>query len=130
MDRVHSGPAVARTRARWRLFGVQRAGARGRQCSPAVAEEDEKGEAEPVSGSLEHDRWWRGGTTKAESGGGSSSAREWRRVRENSGVRGEGAGFSRGSDHPFIGAEGRRGGGNDKSNGFNAIDGRGGVKRA
>jgi hypothetical protein len=41
---------------------------------------------------------------EAESGGGSSSARGWRSARENSRMRGKGAGCSRGGAHYFVGA--------------------------
>jgi hypothetical protein len=80
--------------ARHRLAGARHAGARGHRCSPAVVVEDEEDKAEPARGSLEHEWWQRCGTMEAESGGGSSSLREWRRVRENSGVRGKGVGCS------------------------------------
>jgi hypothetical protein len=48
----------------------QRAGTRGRRCSPVVAGEDE---VEPVRGSPEHERWRRGDMMAAEDSVDSSS---------------------------------------------------------
>jgi hypothetical protein len=72
---------------------------------------EETDEVEPVRGSLEHERRWGHDATEVESCGGLSSVQEQRTPRENSGVRGKGAGCSTGGAHPFIGAGGGRGGG-------------------
>jgi hypothetical protein len=72
---------------------------------------EEEDEVEPVRGSLEHERRWGRDATEVESYGGLSSVQERRRLRENSRVRGKGAGCSMGGARPFIGAGGGRGGG-------------------
>jgi hypothetical protein len=80
--------------ARWSLADTWRAGAWGRWCSPAVAGEDERDEAELVRDSPKHERRLGRGTMETESGEGLSSVREWRRARENSGMRDKGVGCS------------------------------------
>jgi hypothetical protein len=65
----------------------------------------------PEGCSLEHKERRRGGVTVVKGGNGSSSAREWRKARESSVVRGDGVGAP---------------GGNNQSNGLNVIDGRDG----
>jgi hypothetical protein len=78
----------------WRLVDAWRTGSRGCQCSLAVVGEDEEDEVEPMRGSLEHMRRRGGAAIEAESDSTSSSVQEWRRLRENSGVRGKGTGCS------------------------------------
>jgi hypothetical protein len=94
-----------RQEVRRRLAGARHVGAWGHRCSPTVAREDEEDEAKPVRDSPKHERWRGGGATEAKSNGGLGSVREWRKTRENSGVRGKGAGCSRGGGRPFIGAQ-------------------------
>jgi hypothetical protein len=67
-------------RARWHLAGARRVGARSHWCSPSVVEEDVLDEAVPKGCSSEHERWWRGGMTKAKHGGGLSLAQGQRKA--------------------------------------------------
>jgi hypothetical protein len=97
-----------------------------------VAEEDEQDEAVMEGCSLEHERRQRGDMTTAKSSGGSSSVRERRRARESLEVRGKVRGLYWWC-LPCYRGRGSTGeaatGGNDWSNGLQAIDGRGRVKR-
>jgi hypothetical protein len=77
--------------------------ARGRHCSPVMAEEDKQGKAVSEGCSLEHERRCRGGAMTVKSDGGLNSAWERRRGRASSRARGKGTRCSGGGARPFIG---------------------------
>jgi hypothetical protein len=79
MDRwragVHGGSGAPQTLAQRCLTGVQRTSARGRWCSPVVAEGNEGNEAVLEGCSTEHERQQRGSTTVVDDGGRSFTSR-------------------------------------------------------
>jgi hypothetical protein len=99
VDRVHNtvDQWAARTTS---AVAVHRcAGTRGCWRSAVVVEEDEQDEAAREGCPPEHKRWQRGGAMTVKGGDGSSSTREWRKARESSVVRGNGAGCSGSGAH-------------------------------
>jgi hypothetical protein len=91
-----------------------------------VAEEDEQDEAVPEGCSPEHMWRWRGDVPMVKNVRGSSLVQEQRKMRESSVVRGNGAGCYGEWSLPFIGVGEAVTGSNDRSNGLNNIDSRGG----
>jgi hypothetical protein len=110
----------------WQRFAdVRHVSTQGHRCAPALAGEDEEGEAEPEGCSLEHERWWGGSATTVKDGRGElliARALESGRELESEGER---CGGGQGWCSPFIWV-GRAlwRGGNGRFNGFNTIDDR------
>jgi hypothetical protein len=87
VDRVHDRcEPVMQSGPRW-TTSARRTSARPLWSSPTVVEGDEGDDAVREGCSLENKRWQTGDAMMAESGGSSSSMREWRRVRESEGER-------------------------------------------
>jgi hypothetical protein len=85
-------------------------GAAGLRSSLGEAEEGHGDEAVLMRGSPRHDLRCRSGAVARKNGGGSSSARAWKKAGERSGMRAKGVGMAGGGAHPFIWSEGHRGG--------------------